>query len=323
MGNVLTFIENSDAALRGSALSALTAAAQVAAKHGGEVVALLVGKGSKAATGEARKYAKKVVVVDDDRLEHYLAETYAPVVARVAKEQGASAVVATANNLGKDLMPRVAALLDAGMASDVSAVVDKDTFRRPILAGNAIATVQVSGPVVVITARQTEFPPAKPGGADGEVVEAPAGEVNALGAQFVSVSVTKSARPELTDAKIVVSGGRGMKSAENFKFIEELADTMGAAVGASRAATDAGFAPADYQVGQTGKVVAPELYWAIAISGAIQHLAGMKGSKTIVAVNKDAEAPIFQVADYGLVGDWTKVVPELIAAIKQLKASQH
>jgi electron transfer flavoprotein alpha subunit len=322
MGNVVTFIEFGDAALRGSALSALQAARQLAEKHGGEVVALLVGKGAKAAAGEAKKVAKKTVVVDDAALEHYLAETYAPIVARVAKEQGASAVVAVANNLGKDLMPRVAALLDAGMASDVSAVLAKDTFKRPILAGNAIATVQVTSPIVVVTARQSEFRPVAPDGADGEVVEAPAGAVDARGAQFVSVHVTKSARPELTEAKIVVSGGRGMKSGENFRHIEELADTMGAAVGASRAATDAGFAPADWQVGQTGKVVAPDLYWAIAISGAIQHLAGMKGSRVIVAVNKDGEAPIFQVADYGLIGTWEKTLPELVAAIKQLKAAQ-
>jgi electron transfer flavoprotein alpha subunit len=309
MGNVLTFIEYQGGQLRGSALSALTAAGALAGPHGGKVVALLVGKGARAAAAEAKKYAPRVVVVDDDRLEHYLAETYAPVVASAARAEGASAVLATANNVGKDLVPRVAALLDAGMASDVSAIVGKDTFRRPILAGNAIATAQVSGPIVCVTTRQTEF-------------QLPAGDVAPLGAQFMNVAVTKSARPELTDAKIVVSGGRGMKSGENFKHIEELADTMGAAVGASRAATDAGFAPADWQVGQTGKVVAPDLYWAIAISGAIQHLAGMKGSKTIVAVNKDPEAPIFQVADYGLVGTWEKTLPELVAAIKNLKASQ-
>jgi electron transfer flavoprotein alpha subunit len=323
MGNVLTFIEFSGSTLRGSALSAIAAAGQLAAKHGGQVVALLAGKGAKAAAEEARKVAKKVLVVDDARLEHYLAETYAPIVARAAKQENASAVVSVANNLGKDLMPRVAALLDAGMASDVSAVVEKDTFRRPILAGNAIATAQVTTPVVVVTARQTEFPPVTPGAAEGEVVDFAAGDVQALGAEFVSVAVTKSARPELTEAKIVVSGGRGMKSGENFRHIEELADTMGAAVGASRAATDAGFAPADWQVGQTGKVVAPDLYWAIAISGAIQHLAGMKGSKTIVAVNKDPEAPIFQVADYGLIGTWEKTIPELVAAIKSHRAEQH
>jgi len=325
MGNVVAFIEYHDAALKGSALSAFTAAQRLAEKHGGKVVALLVGKGAQAAAAAAKKYAPRTVVVDDDRLAHYLAETYAPIVARVAKDEGASAVLAIADNLGKDLMPRVAALLDAGMASDVSAVVEKDTFRRPILAGNAIATVKVSSPMVVLTARQTEFPPAAAAGPEdeGEVATAPAGDIDALGAEVVSVEESKSERPELTDAKIVVSGGRGMKSKENFVHIEALADTMGAAVGASRAATDAGFAPADWQVGQTGKVVAPDLYFAVGISGAIQHLAGMKGSKVIVAVNKDGEAPIFQVADYGLVTTWEKAVPELIEAIKAHKASHH
>jgi electron transfer flavoprotein alpha subunit len=323
MGNVLAFFETSGAALRGSALSVAAAARKLAESHGGQVVALLLGKGVAAAAGEAKKLAPKVVAIDDPRLEHYLAETFAPVVARVVKDQGASAVLAVADNLGKDLMPRVAALLGAGMASDVSAIVGKDTFRRPILAGNAVATVQVTGEPVVVTVRQTEFPPAAPLGSEGTVESAAAGDVNPLGAEFVSVQVTKSERPELTDAKIVVSGGRGMKSAENFHHIEELADTMGAAVGASRAATDSGFAPADWQVGQTGKVVAPDLYWAIAISGAIQHLAGMKGSKVIVAVNKDGDAPIFQVADYGLVGTWEKTIPELIAAIKAHKQAQH
>jgi electron transfer flavoprotein alpha subunit len=323
MGNVIAFIEYHDAALKGSALSAVTAAQKLAEKHGGKLVALLVGKGAQAAAAEAKKYAPRTVVVDDDRLGHYLAETYAPIVARVAKDEGASVVLAIADNLGKDLMPRVAALLDAGMASDVSAVVEKDTFRRPILAGNAIAIVKVSSPVIVLTVRQTEFPPAAPAGAEGEVATAPAGDIDARGAEVVSVQESKSERPELTDAKIVVSGGRGMKSKENFAHIEALADTMGAAVGASRAATDAGFAPADWQVGQTGKVVAPDLYFAVGISGAIQHLAGMKGSKVIVAVNKDGEAPIFQVADYGLVTTWEKAIPELIEAIKAHKAAHH
>jgi electron transfer flavoprotein alpha subunit len=323
MGNVLAFIEFHDSALRGSALSALAAGRQLAEHHGGAVVALLVGKGAKAAAGEAKKVAGKVVVVDDAKLEHYLAETFAPIVARVAKEQGASAIVAAADNLGKDLMPRVAAKLDAGLASDVSAIVGKDTFKRPILAGNAIATVQVTSPVICVTARQSEFRPVAAGAPDGEVVEAPVGDLDTRGVEFVSLSVTKSARPELTEAKIVVSGGRGMKSADNFRHIEALADTMGAAVGASRAATDAGFAPADWQVGQTGKVVAPDLYWAIGISGAIQHLAGMKGSKVIVCVNKDGEAPIFQVADYGLIGTWEKTIPELVAEIQKLKAAQR
>jgi electron transfer flavoprotein alpha subunit len=320
MGNVLTFVEYQGSALRGSALSAITAARDLAKHHGGNVVLLLAGKGAQAAAAQAATFAPKVVVVDDPGLENYLAETYAPIVARVATEQGASAVVACANNLGKDLFPRVAALLDAGLASDISGVTGKNTFRRPILAGNAIANVEVGTPLVLVTARQAEFAPAAPAGGAGEVQSAAAGALDARGAQFVGVSVSKSERPELTEAKTVVSGGRGMKNGENFKFLEALADTMGAAVGASRAATDAGFVPADLQVGQTGKVVAPNLYIAVAISGAIQHLAGMKGSKTIVAINKDAEAPIFQVADYGLIGNWEQVVPALTDAIKAHKA---
>jgi electron transfer flavoprotein alpha subunit len=320
MGNVLTFVEYHGSELRGSALSAINAARQLAEKQGGQVVLLLAGKGAQAAAAHAATFAPKTIVVDDAGLEHYLAETYAPIVARIAGEAGASAVLGIANNLGKDLFPRVAALLDAGLASDISGVVAKNQFRRPILAGNAIATVEVGTPIVLVTARQAEFAPAAPLGSAGEIQPAQAGAIDAKGAQFVGVSVSKSERPELTDAKIVVSGGRGMKNGENFKFLEQLADTMGAAVGASRAATDAGFVPADLQVGQTGKVVAPDLYIAVAISGAIQHLAGMKGSKTIVAINKDAEAPIFQVADYGLIGNWEKVVPELTEAIKAHKA---
>ncbi len=320
MGNVLTFVEYSGTQLRGSALSAISAARKLAEQHGGQVVLLLAGKGAQAAAAHAATFAPKTIVVDDAGLEHYLAETYAPILARIAGEAGASAVLGVANNMGKDLFPRVAALLDAGLASDVSAIVAKNQFRRPILAGNAIATVEVGTPLVLVTARQAEFAPAAPLGAAGEIQPAQAGALDAKGAQFVGVSVSKSERPELTDAKIVVSGGRGMKNGENFKFLEALADTMGAAVGASRAATDAGFVPADLQVGQTGKVVAPDLYIAVAISGAIQHLAGMKGSKVIVAVNKDAEAPIFQVADYGLIGTWEKLVPELTDAIKAHKA---
>ena len=323
MGNVLAFCEWSGTNLRGSALAALNASRQLAEAHGGQVVALLVGKGAQGAAAEAKKVAPKTLVVDDAKLEVYLAETYAPILARVAKEQGASAVVVAASNLGKDLLPRVAALLDAGMASDVSQVVGKNQFRRPILAGNAIATVEITSPIVCVSVRQSEFPPAAPLGAEGTVEAGAAGEVNALGAAFVTLHQSKSERPELTDAKIIVSGGRGMKNGENFKHLEALADTMGAAMGASRAATDAGFVPADWQVGQTGKVVAPDLYFAVAISGAIQHLAGMKGSKVIVAINKDPEAPIFQVADYGLVTTWEKAVPELTEAIKKHKAEAH
>jgi electron transfer flavoprotein alpha subunit len=322
MGNVLAFSEFSGSAPKSSALANLSFARQAAQAHGGEVIALLVGKDAAAAAPELAKYASKVITVDDAALEHYLAETYAPIVARLAQENGATVVSATATSVGKDLMPRVAALLDAGMASDVSKVAGKTQFVRPILAGNAYSTVEVSSPIIVVTPRQSEFEPAAPLASAGSVSSAPAGAVDAQGASFDRLESQKSDRPDLGDAKVVVSGGRGMKNGENFKVLEKLADLMGAAMGASRAATDAGMVPADWQVGQTGKIVAPNLYFAVAISGAIQHLAGMKGSKTIVAINKDKEAPIFQVADYGLVADWEKAVPELIEEIKKVKASR-
>jgi electron transfer flavoprotein alpha subunit len=322
MGNVLTFCETSGATLRTSAKSCIAFARQAAEKHGGEVVILLVGKGVQAAAADAAQYAGKVLVVDDARLETYLAESYAPIVARLAAAEKASVVAATASAVGKDLMPRVAGLLGAGMASDVAAIQDKNRFRRAILAGNAFSVVEVGSDPICVTARQSEFEAARPLGSAGQVVASEAGEVDALAVEVVRVETSKSDRPDLNDADIVVSGGRGMKNGENFKVLEELADLLGAAMGASRAATDAGFVPADWQVGQTGKIVAPNLYIAVAISGAIQHLAGMKGSKTIVAINKDGEAPIFQVADYGLVATWEQAVPELVAEIKKLKASQ-
>jgi len=322
MGNVLAFCETSGATLRTNAKSCIAFARQAAEKHGGEVVVLLVGKDSKAAADDAAQYAGKVVVVDDARLEPYQAETYAPIVARVAGAEKASMVVATATAVGKDMLPRVAGLLGVGMASDVAAIVEKNRFRRAILAGNAYSVVEVSSDPICVTARQSEFEAAQPLGSAGQVTTAEAGEIDALGSEVVSLETSKSDRPDLNDADIVVSGGRGMKNGENFKVLEELADLLGAAMGASRAATDAGYVPADWQVGQTGKVVAPNLYIAVAISGAIQHLAGMKGSKTIVAINKDGEAPIFQVADYGLIASWEQAIPELVAEIKKLKASQ-
>jgi len=322
MGNILALCEFNGPTLRSSALANLSFARTAATAHGGEVVALLVGVGAMAASSDAAKYAPKVIVVEDAGLAHYLAETYAPIVARLAKEHGATIVTATATAQGKDLLPRVAALLDAGMASDIAKLAGKDTFVRPILSGNALSTVQVATPIVCVTVRQTEFEPAAELGGAGTVTSAPAGALDALGAAFDHLDAQKSDRPDLGDAKVVVSGGRGMKTGENFKVLEELADLLGAAMGASRAATDAGMVPADWQVGQTGKIVAPNLYFAVAISGAIQHLAGMKGSKTIVAINKNKDEPIFQVADYGLVAEWEKAVPELIAEIKKLKASR-
>jgi electron transfer flavoprotein alpha subunit len=322
MGNVLAFCEFNGTQLRSSALANLSFARQAAQAHGGEVIALLIGAGAAAAGPDAARYAPRVVVVDAPALAHYLAETFAPAVAEVARAQGATLISATATAIGKDLAPRVAGLLDAGMASDIARLAGKDTFVRPILAGNAYSTVQVSTPIIVVTPRQSEFEPATELGSPGAVTAAAPGSVDALGAEFVRLDAQKSDRPELSDAKVVVSGGRGMKTGANFKVLEQLADLLGAAMGASRAATDAGMVPADWQVGQTGKIVAPNLYFAVAISGAIQHLAGMKGSKTIVAINKNKDEPIFQVADYGVVAEWEKAVPELIAEIKKLKASR-
>jgi electron transfer flavoprotein alpha subunit len=322
MGNVLAFCEFQGATLRTSALANIAFARQAASAHGGDVVALLVGAGAQAASAAAAKFAPKVVVVDDAKLEHYLAETFAPVIAQVAKDQGATVVSATATAVGKDVVPRVAALLDAGMASDIAKLAAKNQFVRPILAGNAYSTVEIETPIICVTVRQSEFEPAAELGSAGAVTTAPAGNVDALGAVFDHIDAQKSDRPDLGDAKVVVSGGRGMKNGENFKVLEELADLLGAAMGASRAATDAGMVPADWQVGQTGKIVAPNLYFAVAISGAIQHLAGMKGSKTIVAINKNKDEPIFQVADYGVVQEWEKAIPELISEIKKLKATR-
>ncbi len=322
MGNVLAFCEFNESTLRTSALANISFARTAAQAHGGEVIALLVGPGAQAASADAARYAPKVIVVEDAGLTNYLAETYAPIVANVAKDNGATVVSATATAIGKDLTPRVAALLDAGMASDIAKLESPNTFVRPILAGNAYSTVQINTPTICVTPRQSEFEAAEPLGSAGTVTTAAAGTVDALGAKFERLDAQKSDRPDLGDAKVVVSGGRGMKNGENFKVLEELADLLGAAMGASRAATDAGMVPADWQVGQTGKIVAPNLYFAVAISGAIQHLAGMKGSKTIVAINKNKDEPIFQVADYGIVQEWEKAVPELIAEIKKLKASR-
>jgi electron transfer flavoprotein alpha subunit len=322
MGHVLAFCEFHGGALRSSALANISFARQAAAHHGGEVVIALIGPGAAAAGAAAARYAPRVVTVEDPHLTAYLAETFAPIVARLAREHGAAVVCATATAVGKDLIPRAAALLDAGMASDIASIVSTDTFVRPILAGNAYSTIQVTTPVIAVTPRQSEFPPAAELAAPGAITSAAAGPIDALGASFERLDAQKSDRPDLGDAKVVVAGGRGMKSGENFKILEQLADLLGAAMGASRAATDAGMVPADWQVGQTGKIVAPGLYFAVAISGAIQHLAGMKGSKTIVAINKNKDEPIFQVADYGVVAEWEKAVPELIAEIKKLQASR-
>jgi electron transfer flavoprotein alpha subunit len=316
----LVLLETSTSAVRSSSLSAVSAARALAKHHGGQVIGLVIGAGVNAGAADAARYVDKVVSFDNPALGAALAETWAPLIARAAKETGSTAVVASATSVGKDVLPRAAALLGAGMASDIVAVLGAKSFRRPTYAGNAITDVEVLTATVACTIRQTEFAPAAPAASAGTVEAKDAGAIDALGSEFVALHATKSARPDLAEAKVVVSGGRGMKEAANFKVLEELTDLLGGALGASRAACDAGMVPNDLQVGQTGKVVAPELYFAVALSGAIQHLAGMKSSKVIVAINKDAEAPIFQVADYGLVATWESSLPSLIAEIKKVKA---
>jgi electron transfer flavoprotein alpha subunit len=321
MAATLVLLETTATNLRSASLPAVTAARELAKHHGGPVVGVVIGAGVGAAAADAARFVDKVLCFDDAALAATLAETWAPRLATAVKDSGAAALVASATSVGKDVLPRAAALLGAGMASDVVAVLGGKTFRRPTYAGNAITEVEVTTAVVVCTARQTEFAPAAPAASPGTVETKAAGAVDALGSDLVALHATVSARPDLAEAKVVVSGGRGMKDAANFKLLEELADLLGGAIGASRAACDAGMAPNDLQVGQTGKVVAPELYIAVAISGAIQHLAGMKSSKVIVAINKDPEAPIFQVADYGLVATWEAALPALIAELKKVRAA--
>ncbi|MDQ2106050.1 electron transfer flavoprotein subunit alpha/FixB family protein, partial [Azospirillum isscasi] len=274
---------------------------------------LVAGRGCPAAAEAAARVAgvSKVLLADDAAYEHALPEPLSALVVSLAGGYGH--LLAAGTSMGKNLMPRVAALLDVAAISEITAVVAPDTFERPIYAGNAIATVMSADPVKVVTVRATAFDPVGGGGA--AAVETVAGPGDPGLSRFVSAELSKSERPELTSARIVVSGGRGMQSGDNFHLLEAVADKLGAAVGASRAAVDSGFVPNDYQVGQTGKIVAPDLYVAVGISGAIQHLAGMKDSKIIVAINKDEEAPIFQVADYGLVEDLFKALPDLEAAL--------
>ncbi len=298
--------EHDNRVLKPATLNALAAAREIA---GADVDVVVAGKECR---GVAEKAAQipgvAVLLAEDPAYEHGLAENLAPLLVKLAENY--SHLVAPATTAGKNLMPRVAALLDVMQISDISAVVSPDTFVRPIYAGNALATVQSKDPIKVITVRGTAFPPSEATGGSAPIETiASTGETGL--SEFVRAELSASERPELTSARVIISGGRGMQSGENFHLLENVADKLGAAVGASRAAVDAGFVPNDYQVGQTGKIVAPELYIAVGISGAIQHLAGMKDSKVIVAINKDEEAPIFQIADYGLVGDLFKVLPEL------------
>jgi electron transfer flavoprotein alpha subunit len=320
MPAVVVFCEVAEKGIRSASLPALTAGGRLAEQQKGPLVAVVIGSGVGGAAQDAARYATKVIAYDDVKLAAPLAETYAPLLADAVKRAGAGALLGTATSSGKDILPRAAALLGAGMASDVMAVMGPNRFRRPAYAGNALEDVELAGPVIVASVRQTEFPAPSPASAVGAIENAAVGNIDSLGAEFVALHATQSARPDLGEAKVVVSGGRGMKAGENFKILEQLTDLLGGALGASRAACDAGMVPNDLQVGQTGKVVAPQLYIAVAISGAIQHLAGMKGSKVIVAINKDPEAPIFQIADYGLVGTWEAVIPTLIAELKKLKS---
>ncbi|MGA0343741.1 MAG: electron transfer flavoprotein subunit alpha/FixB family protein [Arenicellales bacterium] len=307
---ILVIGEHDNKALRPSTLNTVTAAAQL----GSDVDILIAGAGCDAVAQEAAAVAgvRRVRVADDAAFADGLAENIAPLIQALASEY--SHVLAPATTYGKSILPRASALLDVQQISDISGIEGVDTFTRPIYAGNAMATVKSHDALKLITVRTTAFDPAGQGGS--ATVEPVTGGGDAGLSKFVGEELTRSERPELTTADIIVSGGRGMQSSENFAMLEKLADKMGAAVGASRAAVDAGYVPNDYQVGQTGKVVAPNVYIAVGISGAIQHLAGMKDSKVIVAINKDEEAPIFQVSDYGWVADLFEAVPQLDAAIE-------
>jgi len=307
--SILVIAEHDNDSIKTATLNTVTAAQAI----GGDIHVLVAGFGCQAAAAAAAEISgvAKVISADAEAYGHQLPENVAPLLVELAKDY--SHILSAATTTGKNLMPRAAALLDVAQISDIVEVKSEDTFVRPVYAGNAMATVQSSDSVKMITVRTTAYAEAEKGGS------APIENSDFVSSQqvatFVSEQLSVSERPELTAASIVISGGRGMQNGENFVLLEKVADKLGAAIGASRAAVDAGFVPNDMQVGQTGKIVAPDLYIAVGISGAIQHLAGMKDSKVIVAINKDEEAPIFQVADYGLVADLFKVLPELEAAL--------
>ena len=305
----LVLIDHEGGALKQPSRSAVAAAVQL-----GEVHVLVAGSGVQAAAAAAAKLpgVTKVILADAPAYANALAEPLAALILALAPAYSHLMAATTAN--GKNVMPRVAAMLDSQPISDIAAVIDADTFVRPIYAGNAMATVKSRDATKVITVRAASFDPVANEGGSATIEAAPTVDLPTK-SRWVSAELSKSERPELTAARVVISGGRGMQNGDNFKLLDPIADMLGAAVGASRAAVDAGFVPNDYQVGQTGKVVAPELYVAVGISGAIQHLAGMKDSKVIVAINKDADAPIFQVADYGLVGDLFQIMPDLKAEL--------
>jgi electron transfer flavoprotein alpha subunit len=322
MADILVVAEFVEGTIKKATQSAIAFARDATKASGGAFDLLVIGAGSSGVAAELGGYgARKVLVADDASLKGYVTERWAPIVAQVGKAYGVVAMAATIN--GKDLAPRVAAKLDAGYASDITgfeAEGGKLKYKRPMYTGNAFGWLSVESPIAVASIRQTDFAPAEPTGGSSPVEKVQiVADKAADQVEFLAFEAVKSERPDLAEAKVVISGGRSIKE----KFMDvlaPLADTLGGAIGASRAACDAGYAPADLQVGQTGKVVAPNLYIAVGISGAIQHLAGMKGSKTIVAINKDPEAPIFQVADYGLVGDLFSIIPELTTAVKAAKS---
>ena len=310
--SILVVAEHENSEIKAATLNTIAAGVAI----GGEIHVLVAGEGCGGAAEAAAKIdgVAKVLVADSPEYAHGIAENLTPLVLSLADNY--EHLLANSTSFGKNLMPRVAAMLDVQQISDISGVTSADTFDRPTYAGNAIATVQSSDGKKVITVRGTAFDPVAAEGGSAAVENVGAQGDSGL-TSYVGSEISKSERPELTSARVIISGGRGMQSGDNFPMLENVADILGAAVGASRAAVDAGFVPNDYQVGQTGKIVAPELYLAVGISGAIQHLAGMKDSKVIVAINKDEEAPIFQVADYGLVADLFQAVPELEDALKE------
>ena len=320
MADILVVVEHQEGVFKKNTLSAISAAKALSGLVGGEVDALVLGDGvSSVAETVSGTGVRKVLLGEGAVLAKYLAVPFAQAVAGVVKEKGYGAVFAPASTFGKDFMPRLSGLLDAPLASDIVGLEKEGSalrVKRTMYAGNAVGTVELVGGPMLFTVRQTAFDAAAACGAKAPVEKVSVSS-DAGGTAFVGRQETKSERPELTEARVIVSAGRGIKAPENFRLVEELADELKAAIGASRAAVDAGWAPNDWQVGQTGKIVAPELYIALGISGAIQHLAGMKDSKVIVAINKDEEAPIFQVADYGLVGDLFKAVPELVAELRK------
>ena len=313
--SVLVLIEHDNKIVKASSLNTITAAKKIDQK----VHAIVIGKNCKKVSEEVSKFdgIEEVLLADNKIHANHLAENMAPLIVEIAKTY--THILAPSSTFGKNIMPRVAASLDVAQLSDIISVINSDIFIRPIYAGNANSKIQSLDKIKIITVRTTTFEATKKEGGKAKITEIPIGKDMNI-SKFIKNELNKSDRPELTSAGIIVSGGRGMESGKNFSLLEELADKLKAAIGASRAAVDAGFVPNDFQVGQTGKVVAPELYIAVGISGAIQHLAGMKDSKIIVAINKDEEAPIFQVADYGLVGDLFQILPELTKEIDKIKS---